>query len=394
MRHVTNEPVPAGSLPLAGIRVLEFSHTVMGPSCGVILADLGADVIKVEPPEGEPTRRSAGFASGFFPFFNRNKRSLTTDVKSADGLRLIRSWLENADVLIENYAPGTMERLGLGYDELAERNPRLIYCALKGFLTGPYERRPALDEIVQYMTGLAYMTGPPGRPLRAGASVVDILGGAFGAIAILAAIHERERTGRGQFVKSALFESSAFFVGQHMAGEAVVGEPALPMPARGAAWGIYETYPTAEGGDVFIGVTSDNHWRRFCRAFGLDDLAADPALNDNTGRVAAKERLKARVSAAVALLPASEVCARCEQAEIPFSLVATPSDLFEDPQLNAGIGMMDTALAKGGRAKLPRLPIEMGAHELGLRRQPPALGEHNAEIIAEAGDLHADNARR
>lgn len=382
------------TLPLSGIRVLEFSHTVMGPSCGVILADLGADVIKVEPPEGEPTRRSAGFASGFFPYFNRNKRSLTADVKSAEGLGLIRTLLADADVLIENYAPGTMERLGLDYETLAASNPRLIYCALKGFLTGPYERRPALDEIVQFMTGLAYMTGPLGRPLRAGASVVDILGGAFGAIAILAAIHERERTGRGQFVKSALFESSAFLVGQHMAGEAVVGEPALPMPSRGAAWGIYETYPAADGLDVFIGVTSDNHWRRFCRAFGLDDLAADPALNDNAGRVGAKERLKPRVAAAVAALPASEVCARCLEAEIPFSLVATPSDLFEDPQLNAGIGMMDTALAKGGTAKLPRLPIEMGAHALGLRRQPPRLGEHNGEIAAEVEGRHAGNAGR
>jgi crotonobetainyl-CoA:carnitine CoA-transferase CaiB-like acyl-CoA transferase len=394
MTDAAHAPTPNASLPLAGIRVLEFSHTVMGPSCGVILADLGADVIKVEPPEGEPTRRSAGFASGFFPYFNRNKRSLTADVKSADGLNLIRALLADADVLIENYAPGTMERLGLDYAALAERNPRLIYCALKGFLTGPYERRPALDEIVQFMTGLAYMTGPLGRPLRAGASVVDILGGAFGAIAILAAIHERERTGRGQFVKSALFESSAFLVGQHMAGEAVVGEPALPMPSRGAAWGIYETYPAADGLDVFIGVTSDNHWRRFCRAFGLEDLAADPSLNDNAGRVAAKERLKARVGAAVATLPSSEVCARCLEAEIPFSLVATPSDLFEDPQLNAGIGMMNTALAKGGTAKLPRLPIEMGTHALGLRRQPPVLGEHNAEIVAEVEGRHAGNAGR
>jgi crotonobetainyl-CoA:carnitine CoA-transferase CaiB-like acyl-CoA transferase len=395
MTESSTTSAPPAALPLAGIRVVEFSHTVMGPSCGVILADLGADVVKVEPPEGEPTRRSAGFASGFFPYFNRNKRSLTLDLKSEAGIELVRELLAESDVLIENYAPGTMDRLGLGYEALAALNPRLIYCTLKGFLTGPYERRPALDEIVQYMTGLAYMTGPPGRPLRAGASVVDILGGAFGAIAILAAIHERERSGRGQLVKSALFESSAFLVGQHMAGEAVVGEPAAPMPARGAAWGIYETYPTAAGGDVFIGVTSDQHWKRFCTAFGLDDLAADPALRDNTGRVANKERLKARVAAAVITLTAAEVCERCERAEIPFSPVATPSDLFDDPQLNAGIGLMATQLADGRRTKLPRLPIEVGTHALGLRRQPPQLGEHNAEIIAEIrGTRAAADARR
>jgi crotonobetainyl-CoA:carnitine CoA-transferase CaiB-like acyl-CoA transferase len=369
-------------LPLTGIRVLEFSHTVMGPACGVILADLGADVVKVEPPDGEPTRRSAGFASGFFPYFNRNKRGITADVKTEDGLAQIRALVADADVLIENYAPGTMERLHLDYAALSALNPRLIYCSLKGFLAGPYEQRPALDEIVQYMTGLAYMTGPPGRPLRAGASVVDILGGAFGVIGILAAIEERRRTGRGQLVKSALFESSVFLVGQHMAGEAVVGEPALPMPARGAAWGIYEVFPAADAG-VFIGVTSDKHWQRFCEAFGLDDLLADATLRDNAGRVAAKDRIKARVTPIVAGLSAADVCAALERAQIPYAPVATPSDLFEDPHLNAGLGMMNTQFANGGYAKLPRLPLEMGEHALGLRLQPPLLGEHNAEVLAE-----------
>jgi crotonobetainyl-CoA:carnitine CoA-transferase CaiB-like acyl-CoA transferase len=371
------------SLPLNGIRVVEFSHTVMGPSCGVILADLGADVVKVEPPEGEPTRRSAGFASGFFAYFNRNKRSLTADVKSGEGIALVRALLVDADVLIENYAPGTMERLGLGYGQLSQSNPRLIYCALKGFLSGPYERRPALDEIVQFMTGLAYMTGPPGRPLRAGASVVDILGGAFGVIGILAALHERQRTGRGQMVKSALFESSAFLVGQHMAGEAVVGQPAPPMPVRGAAWGVYEVFPTADGTGVFVGVTSDKQWQRFCNAFGLEDLFRDESLRENAGRVAAKERIKTRIASVLATKTAQEVCAICEGAEIPFSPVAKPSDLFDDPQLNAGLGMMKTRLPDGRYTKLPRLPLEIGEHAFVVRRQPPGLGEHNAEIIAE-----------
>jgi crotonobetainyl-CoA:carnitine CoA-transferase CaiB-like acyl-CoA transferase len=387
--------MPAPPLPLDGIRVIEFSHTVMGPSCGVVLADLGADVIKVEPPEGEPTRRSAGFASGFFPFFNRNKRGFSTDVKSPEGLAAVKALLRTADVVIENYAPGTMERLGLGYDALAAANPRLIFCSLKGFLTGPYEHRPALDEIVQYMTGLAYMTGPVGRPLRAGASVVDILGGAFGVIGILAALEERHRTGRGQFVKSSLFESAAFFVGQHMAGEAVIGEAPLPMPARGAAWGIYEVFPTADGAGVFIGVTSDKHWERFCAALGFAELYADEALRDNRGRVAAKEQIKAHITPRIAEFTVPAISAILEEASIPYSPVATPSDLFEDPHLNAGRGMMHTRLADGRIAKLPGLPLEMGSHVLGVRRQPPTLGEHNDELRAELDTaVAAADARR
>jgi len=377
------------SLPLDGIRVVEFSHTIMGPSCGVTFADLGADVVKVEPPEGEPTRRSTGFASGFFTYFNRNKRSVTADAKSEEGLAFIHALLADADVLIENYAPGTMDRLGLGYEQLSQSNPRLIYCTLKGFLSGPYENRPALDEIVQFMTGLAYMTGPPGRPLRAGASIVDILGGAFGVIGVLAALHERQRTGRGQMVKSALFESSAFLVGQHMAGEAVVGQPAPPMPVRGAAWGVYEVFPTADGDGVFIGVTSDKHWERFCKAFGLDDLLADKTLRDNTGRVEAKERIRVRLAGVLSTMSAQAACAICERAEIPFSPVARPSDLFDDPQLNAGPGMMKTKLPNGSYVKLPRLPLEIGEHRFLVRRQPPKLGEHNDEVIAELEAIRA-----
>ncbi len=265
------QPLPkAGEvgLPLTGIVVLEFSHTVMGPTCGVVLADLGADVIRVEPaPDGDRTRRLHGFATGFFAYFNRNKRCICIDLKSPDGLAVAQDLLTRADVLIENFGPGTMERLGLGWEQVRAINDRLIYCALKGFLSGPYEHRPALDEVVQYMTGLAYMTGPPGQPLRAGSSVIDIMGGVMGDIAILAALRQRDRDGQGRKVTSTLFESSAFLVGQHMAGEAASGIPSPPMPVRSSAWGIYETFPTTGGELLFIGITSDNHWRAFCAAF-------------------------------------------------------------------------------------------------------------------------------
>src|ERR1700691_3165394 len=228
------EPGPNSSatLPLAGIRVLEFCHTIMGPTAGLILADLGADVIKIEPAEGDSTRRRIGFAAGFFATFNRNKRSLAIDLKSDDGRALLYRVAETADVVLENYAPGTMERLGCGYADLSQKNPRLVYCALKGFLSGPYEHRPALDEVVQFMAGLAYMAGPPSQPLRAGSSVVDIMGGMFAVIAVQAALRERERSGCGQAVKAALFESTAFLMMQHMVAQAVTGRAAPPMPAR------------------------------------------------------------------------------------------------------------------------------------------------------------------
>ena len=379
----------SSSLPLSGIRVVEISHTVMGPTCGLILADLGADVVKVEPPTGEPMRRARGFASGFLSFFNRNKRGLSADLKDAKDLALVKDLIRRSDVLIENFAPGAMDRVGLGYEDLKRDNPRLIYCALKGFLTGPYEHRPALDELVQFMSGLAYMTGPVGRPLRAGASVVDIMGGTFGAIGILAALQERSRTGKGQMVKSSLFESSVFLIGQHMSGEAVVGEPAPPMPVRGAAWGVYEVFNCSDGKGVFIGVTSDKHWRSFCETFGFPDLLAEPALSTNDGRVVAKQRIGERLSAFVATRTAGEVSAMCEAAEIPFAPVATPSDMFEDAHLNSGAGLMRTRLADGRFTKLPRLPLEFSDHTISLLRQPPQLGEHNAEIKAELEAMRA-----
>ena len=287
-------------LPLSDLVVLEFSHTVMGPSCGVVLADLGADVIRVEPaPDGDRTRRLHGFATGFFAYFNRNKRCICIDVKSPDGLAVAQDLVRKADVLIENFGPGTMDRLGLGWDAVHALNPRLIYCALKGFLPGPYEHRPSLDEIAQYMTGLAYMTGPPGQPLRAGSSVIDIMGGVMGSLAILAALRQRDKDGMGRRVTSALYESSAFLVGQHMAGEAATGTPSPPMPARSGAWGIYETFPTLNGEKLFIGITSDNHWRAFCAKFDRADLLADERFTSNADRVRNRPALREIVAAIV-----------------------------------------------------------------------------------------------
>jgi crotonobetainyl-CoA:carnitine CoA-transferase CaiB-like acyl-CoA transferase len=273
--------------PLAGLKVLEFTHTVMGPTAGLLFAELGADVVKVEPaPKGDHTRGLGGFAAGFFAAFNRNKRSLALDLKQTAGQAALHRLAASVDVVLENYGPGTMERLGCGYEQLAPLNDKLIYLALKGYLAGPYEHRPALDEVVQFHTGLAFMTGPPGQPLRAGASVIDMLGAVFGVVAAQAALIERARTGKGQRVGSALFESAAFLMSTHMAGMTATGLPALPMPQRRGAWAIYEVFETAGGGQLFIGVTSDQQWARFVEVFGLQKLAADPRLATNVMRLA------------------------------------------------------------------------------------------------------------
>ncbi len=376
---------------MSGLRVLEFCHTIMGPSAGMLLADLGADVIKVESaPEGDTTRRLQGFASGFFFAFNRNKRSLAIDLKLAEGRELVYRLVADTDVVLENFGPGTMERLGCGYEDLSKRNPRLIFAALKGFLSGPYEHRPALDEVVQYMAGLAYMTGPPGQPLRAGSSVIDLMGGMFAVIGVQAALREREKTGRGQLVKSALFESTAFLMTQHMAGQAVTGRPPPPMPAREGAWGIYETFKTSEGELIFVGLTSDNHWRRFCQHFEREDLLENPRYANNQHRVKERAEIRPMVAECVGRHTLAELTVLFDKIGIPFAPVAKPGDLFDDPQLNAGGRMLDVAFKDGVRAKIPRLPIEVGAHDFGLRRQAPGIGEHSAEILAEAGLSNAE----
>jgi crotonobetainyl-CoA:carnitine CoA-transferase CaiB-like acyl-CoA transferase len=366
--------VTAPSLPLAGIKVLEFTHAVMGPAAGLILADLGAEVIHVEPPEGDSTRRLRGMGTGFFGYFNRNKLSLAVDIKQPDGLALIEELLSSTDVLIENFGPGTMERLGLGYEALRERCPRLIYCSLKGFMPGPYEHRHAMDEVVQMMGGLAYMTGPPGQPLRAGTSVVDITGGMFGVTGVLAALHERHQTGRGQLVRAALFETTAFLMGQHMAHGALSRQPVPPMPARISPWSVYRTFQPADGDPVFIGLVSDKHWQRFCEAFGRDDLLRDETLTTNNARIDQRDRVLPDLEGMIASLSRETVIARCEQAGVPFAPIARTEDLFDDPQLTGGAGLLDTQLDATTRAPLPRTPLELDGRTLPLRNDPPAIG--------------------
>lgn len=370
---------------LSSLRVLEFSHAVLGPACGLVLADLGAEVIRVEPPGGDPTRSLKGFGTGYYPFFNRNKKSIAVDIKSAAGREIVHQLLATADVLIENFAPGTMARLGLGYDDLAAAHPRLIYCSLKGFLPGPYANRLALDEVVQMMSGLAYMTGPAGRPLRAGASIIDIMGGTYGAIAILAALRERDTTGQGQLVSTALFETAAFLMGHHMAYAAVTQEPVPPMPERVSAWAIYRTFTTADDELVFIGVTSDKQWARFCELFERPDWLADERLASNNGRIDQRDWLIPQIADLIAGHSTADTLRRCEQAGIPFSPIARPEDLFDNEQLIAGNSLLETVLPDGRQAPLPRLPLLLNGQGTTLRQHPPQIGEHTRPLLAELG---------
>ncbi|NKC30986.1 CaiB/BaiF CoA transferase family protein [Falsiroseomonas selenitidurans] len=379
--------------PLAGIRVLEFTHMVMGPTAGMTLADLGAEVIKVEPaPEGDSTRRLTGSGTGFYAAFGRGRRSLCVDLKQPEGLALVRKLAARADVLIENFRPGAMARLGLGFSQLSGTNPGLVYCSCKGFLPGPYEHRTALDEVVQMMGGLAYMTGLEGRPLRAGSSVIDIMGGLSAVIGILAALSERQRTGLGGEIQAGLFETVALLMAQHMAQTKITGEAPPPMSVRRPAWPVYDIFATADGGQVFVGVVTDTQWPAFCAAFGLEDLAADASLATKQQRVAARERTIPRIAAALAAYTKPDLMAKCEALGLPFAPIGKPAELFEDPHLLGSGGLVPLTLPDGSAIALPALPISVDGARPGGTGDLRAPGADGDSIAAELGYSAAEIA--
>jgi crotonobetainyl-CoA:carnitine CoA-transferase CaiB-like acyl-CoA transferase len=381
--HVDSE---TGDLPLAGIKVVEFSHMVMGPSTGVILADLGAEVIKIEPIGGDQTRRLLGSGAGYFPMFNRNKQSVAINLKSAEGLQIAVDLVNQADVLIENFRPGALEKLGLGPDSFGETNPRLVYFSAKGFLSGPYQSRAALDEVAQMMGGLAYMTGPPGRPLRAGASVIDVTGGMFGVIGILAALQRRGRTGKGGVVRSSLYETTAYLVGQHMAQMAVTGVAPKPMPQRSSAWAIYDVFETnQEDEQVFVGVVSDSQWKSFTSTFELTELAAHPELKTNNERVLKREVLLPQIRELFSNYSRADLLAKLAVAGVAFAPIARPEDLFEDEHLNANGALVDLTLPEGGSIRLPALPVEMDGSLPTVRIDLAKAGADTDAVLARLG---------
>ena len=378
-------------LPLDGVRVIELTHMVAGPTAGLILADLGADVIKVEPaPGGDKTRNLTAGGVGFFSIMNRNKRSVLVDLKSKTGIAQVHDLVETADVVLENFRPGAMAALGLGADALMERNSRLVYCSVKGFLSGPYEHRVALDEVVQMMAGLAYMTGLPGQPLRAGSSVNDIMGGMFAVIAIQAALRERERTGRGQYVASGLFETCTLLMAQHMMQTSITGVRVPPMSVRQPAWGIYDIFDCRDG-QLFVGVVTDTQWRGFCEGFGLTAMAADARLATNNDRRECREWLIPALAKLIAPMQRAEFEAKVASLGLPYARIAKPEDLFEDPHLLASGGLLSLTLADGRTVSTPALPFEMDGRRLGVRLGLPRVGEHTDEILA---DVRKAKARR
>ena len=372
--------------PLDGIRVVEFSHMVMGPTCGLILADLGADVVKVEPAQdGDKTRYLPGSGSGYFGAYNRNKRSISVNLKSEEGLKFAKELVCASDVLIENFGAGVLDRLGLGYDAMQKINPNLVYCALKGFLSGPYEKRAALDEVVQMMGGLAYMTGPEGNPMRAGASVNDVMGGLFGVIAIQAALLERHQTGKGTFVRSGLFESNMFLVAQHMVQYRQTGIAAAPMPERVSAWAVYDVFATADGKKIFVGVVSDKQWVLFCNAFKLESLLQDVELQTNAQRVTCRDAFIPIIQEMFQKLDLSEASAICERVGLPFAPILRPDQLFDDAHVNHPGATVEVTLSNGVRTQVPALPFEYDGARPDLYRDLPKIGEHNNDVARELG---------
>jgi crotonobetainyl-CoA:carnitine CoA-transferase CaiB-like acyl-CoA transferase len=377
------------SLPYTGLRVVEFTHMVMGPTCGMVLADLGAEVVKVEPighgRNGDATRQLLGSGAGFFPMFNRNKKSLALDLQTPEGKEAALRLIATADVVSENFKPGTMQKLGLDYNSLKALNPRLIYVSHKGFLPGPYEHRTALDEVVQMMGGLAYMTGRPGDPLRAGTSVNDIMGGLFGALGAMAALAQREKTGRGQEVQSALYENNVFLMAQHMMQFAVTGKAPAPMPARISAWGIYDIFKVKDEAQIFLAVVSDGAWATFCDAFGFADLKADERLRTNNGRVTNRDWMMPILRERLRVHSADMLATTFEAQGLPFAPITRPEELLDDPHLNASGGLAPITLPDGRESKTVLMPMMLDGQRLGVRLSPPKLGEHNAELLAALG---------
>lgn len=366
--------------PLAGLRVVEMTHMIMGPSCGMFLAFLGAEVIKVEPPEGDKTRALTGMGRGFYPTFNRGKKSITLDLKTEAGKAALHDLLATADVFVENFRDQSLAKMGFAPDALRARYPALIVSSLKGFLKGPYQDRTAMDEVVQMMTGMAYMTGPTGRPLRIGSSANDIMGGLFGAFAVLAALVQRGKDGKGHALRTGLFENCLFLVSQHMVQFDIEGREAPPMPEREFSWPVYDIFETLDVRQIFIGAVTEGQWVTLCNILGLTQLLEDPRLQTRMNQIDARDWTIPIVAEAVRSRSFADLIAVFEASGIPFSPIHRPAEMYDDPHVNRPGGLYTSTLPEGDSYRAPGMPFEV---------DDGAVAPAGLDIAAQGADTRA-----
>lgn len=375
-------------MPLTGLKVLDLTRVVSGPFCTMLLADFGADVIKVEAPEGDPSRVTGILGAGENPYFvnlNRNKRTITIDLKQERGKEVVRRMARASDVLVENFRPGVMDRLGLGYSTLRTLNPRLIYAAITGFgKTGPYHDRPAFDFIAQAMSGFMSLNGDQSMPyLRVGIPISDTIAGVYLAFAILAALRERDRTGRGQEVQTAMVDALiSMFT---FAAGAYFSTGRLP-PRNGndhmvvAPYGLFN----ASDGPIAIAPSTEKNWQQLCSALKLEHLMTDPRFDSAEKRRAHRSEINARVQSVIIGCTQDEWIARLNQAGVPCGTVNNLAQAFSDPQVRHQEMVLESP-QPNGPVKMPGFPIKLSNTPARLRRPSPQVGEHTREVLHELG---------
>jgi crotonobetainyl-CoA:carnitine CoA-transferase CaiB-like acyl-CoA transferase len=385
------------SLPLDGVRVLDLTHALAGPYCTLVLGDLGADVIKVEPPEGDHSRHwGPPFIEGESSYFlsvNRNKRSVVLDLKGDHGRQAARDLAVYSDVLVENFRPGTAKRLGLGYEELSNTNPRLIYASISGF----GQKRPTLagyDQIVQGTAGLMSITGfPDGPPVKLGVPIGDIAAGMFAAHAILAALYERERSGRGRSIDVALNDSVlallTFQAGRYFA----TGEPPAREGNHHPTIAPYGTF-AAKDGFINLAVGSDEQFRRFCEVVGADELASDPRFKTNRDRQRHRDELTREIETALGNRSTAEWLPEMEKASIPAGPIYDLAQAFSDPVVGERQMKLEVEHPSAGEISLVGAPWKLDDASLPVRRPPPRLGEHTVEVLREVAGYDPERASR
>ena len=371
--------------PLAGTRVVEMTHMIMGPTCGMFLALMGAEVIKVEPPQGDKTRNLTGMGSPFFPLFNRGKLSVQLDLTADAGRTALLRLLATADIFVDNFRDQSLAKMGADPSDLRRKFPNLILASHKGFLNGPYKDRTAMDEVVQMMTGLAYMTGPTGRPLRFGSSAIDIFGGLFGAFSAMGALMERQNSGKGRDIRVGLFESGLLLAAQHMVQFELEGTSPPPMPERDFSWPVYDIFETADARQIFVGAVTEGQWKALCGYLKLDAMLKDERLQTRMDQIKARSWTIPIVAKAMGKRNYGQLLENFESLGIPFSPINKPAELFEDPHVLRDGGLVYSQIADGRTFRAPALPFEVDGHMMNASGDLPSIGQETEQILSEIG---------